>query len=71
MISTQAGQDEEDFGSEEEIILANEEEDVLETPGDNESEEPTGKAKSLNPTPRFVDYKRKNMEKSLSASQRD
>ena len=54
-----------------EVISANEEEDVVETPCDKESEEPTGKAKSLNPTPRFVDNKRKNMEKSLSASQRD
>ena len=71
MISTQAGQDKEDFGSEEEVISANEEEDVVETPCDKESKEPTGKAKSLNPTPRFVDNKRKNMEKSLSASQRD
>ena len=70
MISTQAGQDEEDFGYEE-FLSANEEDDVVETPCDKESEESTGKAKYLNPTPRFVDKKRKNMEKSLSASQRD
>ena len=70
VISTQAGQDEEDFGSEE-FLSANEEEDVVQTPCDKESEESTGKAKYLNPTPRFVDKKRKNMEKSLSASQRD
>ena len=48
VISTQAGQDEEDFGSEEEVISPNEEEDVVETPCDKGSEEPTGKAKSLN-----------------------
>ena len=71
MISTQAGQDEEYFGSEEEVISANEEEDVVEIPCDKGSEEITGKAKSLNPTSRFVDNKGKNMEKSLSASQRD
>ena len=70
MISTQDGQDEEDVGSEEEIRSKNEEEDVFETL-DKESEEPTGKEKSLNPTPRFVNNKRKNMEKSLSASQGD
>ena len=71
VISTQAGQDEEDFGSEEEVISANEEEDVIETPCDKESEEPMEKPKSLYPTPTFVDNKRKNMEMSLSASQRD
>ena len=64
MISTQAGQDEE-------VISANEEEDVIKTPYNKESEEPTGKTKSLNPTPRFVDSKRKNMEKKfLSKSKR-
>ena len=41
VISTQAGQDEEYFGSEEEVISANEEEDVIEIPCDKESEETT------------------------------
>ena len=71
MISTQAGQDKEDFGSEEEVTSANEKEDVIDTLCDKESEKATGKAKSLNPSPRFVDNKRENMKNSLSASEID